>query len=390
MAYANTWNSTDQNRAARHTRPDKSAFTANSIRPTAATPAASRCRRGWRKPTDDGSWKANAYLVKYTMDLFNNYTWDLTDPVNGDQFHQHDDRVYGGAGASRTFEGTCRSADRNGVRRANPLRRHQSRAEQYGPAPVPVAILYRSRQRGQRRRSMPRIRCIGPTGCGPRSVGAAIITTASVNSMLQPANSGNTRRGDRQPEIPMVIGPFDKTELFIGAGMGYHSNDARATTADRSARRSGDAGRCVAVIGALARRRGRHPHQSHAGPRQLGQPVLPAPGFRIVLRRRYRRHHAGPAQPAHRHRDSPTIIVRRLGSISMPILRSRAPGSSASTRRKRRSTNRSPAIRRRRSATRRATMFTTRHGWWRRPASRSAKRPAGSAICAGAISVRGR
>ena len=29
-----------------------------------------------------------------------------TDPVNGDQFHQHDDRIYGGAGASRTVNGT--------------------------------------------------------------------------------------------------------------------------------------------------------------------------------------------------------------------------------------------------------------------------------------------
>ena len=56
---------------------------------------------------DDGSWKANAYIVKYTMDLFNNYTLTLNDPINGDQFHQHDERVYGGGGASRTFDGTC-------------------------------------------------------------------------------------------------------------------------------------------------------------------------------------------------------------------------------------------------------------------------------------------
>ena len=56
--------------------------------------------------TDDGSWKANAYLVKYGLDLFNNYTWYLTDPVKGDQFHQRDDRVYGGAGFSRTVDGT--------------------------------------------------------------------------------------------------------------------------------------------------------------------------------------------------------------------------------------------------------------------------------------------
>ena len=55
---------------------------------------------------DDGSWKANAYVVKYDLDLYNNFTWFLTDPVNGDQFHQHDDRIYGGGGASRTIEGS--------------------------------------------------------------------------------------------------------------------------------------------------------------------------------------------------------------------------------------------------------------------------------------------
>ena len=55
---------------------------------------------------DAGLWKANAYLVKETMNLFNNFTWDTTDPVNGDQFHQLDDRIYAGVGASRTVKGT--------------------------------------------------------------------------------------------------------------------------------------------------------------------------------------------------------------------------------------------------------------------------------------------
>ena len=45
---------------------------------------------------DTGLWKANAYVVKYTPNLFSNF-WDTTDPVNGDQFHPHDDRFYGGA-----------------------------------------------------------------------------------------------------------------------------------------------------------------------------------------------------------------------------------------------------------------------------------------------------
>ena len=40
------------------------------------------------------------------MNLLNNFTWFTTDPMNGDQFHQHDDRIYGGAGVSRTINGT--------------------------------------------------------------------------------------------------------------------------------------------------------------------------------------------------------------------------------------------------------------------------------------------
>ena len=31
------------------------------------------------------------------------------------------------------------------------------------------------------------------------------------------------------PKFTTVFGPFDKTEIFLGAGMGYHSNDARSS-----------------------------------------------------------------------------------------------------------------------------------------------------------------
>jgi hypothetical protein len=57
--------------------------------------------------TDDaGSWKANAYVVKSELDLFNDFTYFLTNPLQGDQFHQHDDRVVTGANASRTINGS--------------------------------------------------------------------------------------------------------------------------------------------------------------------------------------------------------------------------------------------------------------------------------------------
>ena len=55
---------------------------------------------------DNGSWKANAYVVKYDLDLWNDFTWNTVDPINGDQFHQSDNRFYTGFGLSRTINGT--------------------------------------------------------------------------------------------------------------------------------------------------------------------------------------------------------------------------------------------------------------------------------------------
>src|SRR5260370_714000 len=58
------------------------------------------------KSDDAGWWKANFYAVKSTLDLYNNFTWSLSGPVKGDQFHQHDGRTMVGGNASRTFQGT--------------------------------------------------------------------------------------------------------------------------------------------------------------------------------------------------------------------------------------------------------------------------------------------
>ena len=57
---------------------------------------------------------------------------------------------------------------------------------------------------------------------------------ASVDSILQQANSGADKVAIGSPKLRVVFGPFDKTEFFLGAGMGYHSNDARGVTATQA------------------------------------------------------------------------------------------------------------------------------------------------------------
>src|SRR6185437_6813009 len=104
MAYSNKWSSTDQ--------VPLRAITTNQIGlygsedPTDGGNTDRFALSGRVAGTDDaGSWKANAYVVKSTLDLFNDFTYFLTNPTLGDQFHQHDDRVMTGANASRTLDG---------------------------------------------------------------------------------------------------------------------------------------------------------------------------------------------------------------------------------------------------------------------------------------------
>ena len=53
----------------------------------------------------------------------------------------------------------------------------------------------------------------------------------SVDSLLLAANSGDARDTLVSPKLSLVFGPFANSELFVSAGSGFHSNDARGTTA---------------------------------------------------------------------------------------------------------------------------------------------------------------
>ncbi|MGA9006251.1 MAG: TonB-dependent receptor [Xanthobacteraceae bacterium] len=232
MAYTNTWNSTDQVPLRAFTTGQMGLY--GELDPTDGGDT-NRFSLSARiaKSDDDGSWKANAYLVKYNLNLFNNYTWhldDVSNGFNGDQFHQHDDRIYAGADASRTINGSLFNMPTetvfgvqsryddinlglsNTVQRqflSNTLFDHvnEGNAAIYAENTVHWTSWLR-------------------TTTGWRDD----YFDASVNSMLQPANSGKSQSSIGSPKFTMTFGPFDKTELFFGAGMGYHSNDARSVT----------------------------------------------------------------------------------------------------------------------------------------------------------------
>ena len=249
MAYANKWNSTDQ-------VPERAIASGEIGRFGEEDPSdggnTSRFSLSARMAQSDadGSWKANLYVIHSNLDLYNNFTFFLTNPLQGDQFHQHDDRLVTGGNASRTFTGTLlgRPVDTTiGVQVRDDAidlaltdtfqraflsnirsdRVNEASAGIYAESTVHWTDWYR-------------------TTFGWRGD----YYGASVDSLFDANNSGTTQASIGSPKFRMVLGPFYKTEFFFGAGMGFHSNDARgATETEDPVDRNANAAAASAALG---------------------------------------------------------------------------------------------------------------------------------------------
>ncbi|MCK1736811.1 TonB-dependent receptor [Bradyrhizobium sp. 138] len=229
MAYANRWNSTDQVPQRAITAGFLSRF--GSEDPNDGGSTNRFALSGRIAQTDDaGSWKANAYVVKSQLDLFNNFTYFLSDPVLGDQFHQHDDRLMLGANISRTLNGSLAGL---------PMQTTFGLQSRYDAVDLALTNTFR-------RGFLSNIRS---DKAGEGSVGVYAENTvrwtdwlrttvgwrgdyyaADVTSRFNASNSGRTDAALGSPKFRMVLGPFSQTEFFLGAGYGMHSNDARGAT----------------------------------------------------------------------------------------------------------------------------------------------------------------
>ena len=181
--------------------------------------------------TDDaGSWKANAYVVKSDLDLFNDFTYFLTNPIQGDQFHQHDDRVMSGGNASRTL---------NGSFAGRPMETTFGLQTRYDDIDLGLTDTFqrsflsnvRSDKVGEASVGVYASNTVHWTDWLRTTVGwRGDYYAARVDSLFDANNSGNVSAGIGSPKFTMVVGPFNKTEFFLGAGYGMHSNDARGAT----------------------------------------------------------------------------------------------------------------------------------------------------------------
>jgi outer membrane receptor for Fe3+-dicitrate len=228
MGYNANWNSTDQ--IPLRAVDDGQIGRFDAIDPTDGGKSHRYSLSGtWRQTTQDSSSKINGYIIANRLDLFSDFTYFLDDPVNGDQFEQPDRRVTTGIEASHTWhrhtdEGTSDTTLGMQTQNDNIFNGlYSTRARQVLSVTRQDHIVESSAalylENNSRWTSWLR------TTAGARTD----FYRANVRSDLA-ANSGTVDEHMTSPSLGVVVGPWAYTELYVNAGDGFHSNDARGAT----------------------------------------------------------------------------------------------------------------------------------------------------------------
>ena len=184
----------------------------------------------WHRQTGAGTTRVAAYAMRYRLDLWSNFTFALDRPATGDQFGQHDARSVYGVSASHAIEhalaglpaktefGAQLRHDRIRVRLDDTAARQAIAITRDDGVRETLAGVY-----GQTSLEFtPWLR--GVFGLRADHV------RARVDAISLPANGGRATATQWSPRGSLVFGPFAKTEFFVNAGRGLHSNDARGMT----------------------------------------------------------------------------------------------------------------------------------------------------------------
>ena len=229
MAYSNKWNSTDQVPQRAIIGGDIGLYGEED--PTDGGNSDGFWVSARYASTDEsGSWKANVFVIKSELDLFNNFTYFLTNPTLGDQFHQHDDRVLFGGNGSRTLNGEIAGL---------PTETTLGMQTREDIIDLGLTDTFQRAFLANIRSDKVNEGSVGIYAQGTVHWTPWFRTTlgwrcdyyaAKVDSIYDSNNSGSSQAAIGSPKFSAVWGPFYKTEFFLGAGMGMHSNDARGTT----------------------------------------------------------------------------------------------------------------------------------------------------------------
>ncbi|MBC7980024.1 MAG: TonB-dependent receptor plug domain-containing protein [Armatimonadetes bacterium] len=181
----------------------------------------------WDRENTNGRTHADFYVGYYDLDLFSNFTYFLTDPVNGDEFEQKDERYFAGGEIRREWDFGNSSTFTVGLQTRHDL--------------ISGVGLYNTLDRE-------RLSTVREDDVYEANVGIYAVADYHVNEWFRmqpglradgfyfdvesndPVNSRNKTDGIVSPKLNLIFGPWSETEIYANAGLGFHSNDARGVT----------------------------------------------------------------------------------------------------------------------------------------------------------------
>lgn len=181
----------------------------------------------WQHTTGNSVTKANLYFIDKTMQLFSDFTYFLDDPIHGDQFEQHDRRITSAFNASHTWigkwgghevENTVGIQLQNdniyvGLNHTEDQQILEVWREDHVVESSEAAYFQNTFHWFDKFRTEAGIRA----------------DFLQISDQSVTANSGRTSANMVSPKVNLIFGPWAKTEFYINAGEGFHSNDARST-----------------------------------------------------------------------------------------------------------------------------------------------------------------
>jgi len=257
MAFANRWNSTDQVPLRIMDTPFFSRW--GTLNPTDGGNFTRFSLSGrWAQDTANYWSKVEAFAMHSTLNLYNNFTYFLVNPVIGDQFRQFDRRTMIGGNAYHAIKfnilGDRESEWRFGfqsryddirVGLQDTLRRmpyDTIRNDHVGEGSIALLTDVKTKWSPWLRTvvgarwdyywgSNTGLQAYWDSPLSPNVDNPAFDPTNPIRIWTGPLNSGTYNAQLISPKASVIINPWDdKTDFYLNFGRGFHSNDFRATT----------------------------------------------------------------------------------------------------------------------------------------------------------------
>ena len=181
----------------------------------------------WHENDDAGYTKVSAYAEHYRLQLFSNFTFYELRPDTGDQFAQQESRNLLGTQFVKGWSQTLFGHD--SVTEAGLQIRHDyihvglANSEARVPFETVNDNLVSETEAGVYLQNT-----ITWTDWFRSLIGARTDHVyMDLTSLTPNENGGTASQGRISPKLSLVFGPWHKTEFFVDAGNGFHSNDAR-------------------------------------------------------------------------------------------------------------------------------------------------------------------